>query len=93
MRSGLGLVSISLAVLSTATLASAAPAPPAQNVLQQYCVGCHNQRVKTAGLALDTLDPANVAANAEVWERVLRKLQLGRDAAQGDDDDTGTYMS
>ena len=31
-----------------------------QAVLAKYCVTCHNQRVKTAGLALDTLDLADV---------------------------------
>ncbi len=44
-------------------------------LLDQYCVGCHNQRLLTAGLALDAMDPANAAENAEVWERVIQKLQ------------------
>jgi len=39
------------------------------------CVGCHNQRLQTAALALDTLDAANPAAHAEVWEKVVRKLR------------------
>ena len=37
------------------------PAPTAsgpQAVLNQYCVTCHNQRLRTAGFALDTLDAA-----------------------------------
>src|SRR6478609_11823740 len=45
--------------------------------LDQYCVTCHNQRLKTGGLALDALDVANVPANAESWEKVVRKLRLG----------------
>ena len=86
MRAGVGLVCVALAVLPAASVSSAAPlaAPvPPQNLLQQYCVSCHNTRLKTAGLALDTLDAANVAANAETWERVLRKLQLGVMPPQG----------
>lgn len=46
-------------------------------VLNQYCVGCHNQRAKTAGLMLDNLDLALVGENAEVWEKVVRKLRAG----------------
>jgi mono/diheme cytochrome c family protein len=46
-----------------------------QKVVDQYCIGCHNQRLRTAGLALDTLDAARPSANAEVWERVLEKLR------------------
>ena len=42
-----------------------------------YCVTCHNQRLKTADLALDTLDPSAPAANAAVWEKVLRKVRTG----------------
>jgi hypothetical protein len=55
----------------------------AQGVVREYCVTCHNQRFKTAGLALDTLDTSDVAANAETWEKVLRKLQLGVMPPQG----------
>jgi mono/diheme cytochrome c family protein len=46
-------------------------------VFDKYCVGCHNQRVKTAGLALDALDPAQVGEHAEAWEKVVRKLRTG----------------
>jgi mono/diheme cytochrome c family protein len=46
-------------------------------VIDKYCVTCHNQRIKTAGLMLDTLDVANPSANPEVWERVIGKLRAG----------------
>ena len=46
-------------------------------VLAKYCVTCHNQRTKTAGLALDALDLANVGAHAEEWEEVVRKVRTG----------------
>ena len=45
-----------------------------QTVLNRYCLGCHNTKNKTSGLALDTMDPANVAPHAEKWEKVVRKL-------------------
>jgi hypothetical protein len=46
-------------------------------VLDKYCVTCHNQKLKTAGLTLDTLDLSHVADNAEPWEKVVRKLRAG----------------
>ena len=46
-------------------------------VLDQYCVGCHNERVRTGGLALDTVDVTNPSANADVWEKVITKLRMG----------------
>ena len=48
---------------------------PQRAVLDRYCVTCHNQKLKTAGLTLDTKDVANVGAEAEVWEKTVRKLR------------------
>jgi hypothetical protein len=45
--------------------------------LDTYCVTCHNQKLRAAGLELDRLDPVTPAANAEVWERVIGKLRSG----------------
>ncbi|HEY7449464.1 MAG TPA: DUF1592 domain-containing protein [Vicinamibacterales bacterium] len=45
--------------------------------LKQYCITCHNQRVKTADLALDTMDIQQVASHAETWEKVVRKIKTG----------------
>jgi Protein of unknown function (DUF1592)/Protein of unknown function (DUF1588)/Protein of unknown function (DUF1585)/Protein of unknown function (DUF1587)/Protein of unknown function (DUF1595)/Cytochrome C oxidase, cbb3-type, subunit III len=44
-------------------------------LLNQYCIGCHNDRLKTAGIALSTADLSNVSANSDLWERVLRKVR------------------
>ena len=61
--------------------ASAAPSPasPAalRAVLDTYCVGCHNQQLRTADLMLDAMDAANVGGRAEVWEKVIGKLRMG----------------
>ena len=46
-------------------------------VLRRYCVGCHNARLRTAGLALDTMDPARVGDHPAAWEKVVRKLRTG----------------
>jgi mono/diheme cytochrome c family protein len=56
---------------------STAGSIPTRALLDTYCVTCHNQRTKTAGLALDTMSLADVAAHADVWEEVVRKLRGG----------------
>src|ERR1051326_4980055 len=50
---------------------------PQHAVLNQYCIVCHNEKLKTAGLMLDKLDVANVGGNADVWEKVLQKVRAG----------------
>jgi len=54
---------------------AASPAPDYRAVLDRYCVTCHNERLKTAGLTLDTMDLATVADRADLWEKIVRKLQ------------------
>ena len=61
----------------TAQPAPSAPVSPQRVVLQRYCFGCHNERAKIAGLMLDKMDVDKVAAGAEVWEKVVRKLRTG----------------
>src|SRR5436309_931454 len=51
--------------------------PAAQAVVNQYCVTCHNERLKTGGISLDALDATKPGSNAEVWERVIAKLRAG----------------
>ena len=52
-------------------------AAPHRAVLDRYCVSCHNERLRTAGLALDTANIEQVAEGAEVWEKVATKLRTG----------------
>jgi cytochrome c551/c552 len=65
--------------LAVALLIFGASAVSAQdrNFLNQYCVTCHNEKVKTAGLMLDRLDLEHPGDNAETWEKVVRKLRTG----------------
>ena len=51
--------------------------PSYRATIDKYCVTCHNQRLKTGGLSLEALDLADVAARAEVWEKVIGKLRSG----------------
>ena len=53
------------------------PGPEYATLVSTYCVTCHNDRLKTAGLSLQGLDLANVPDHARVWEQVARKLRSG----------------
>ena len=46
-----------------------------QAVLGRYCVSCHNERLRTGNLSLDQADLQHIDEGAEVWEKVLHKLQ------------------
>ena len=72
------LVLVSGTAVTAGTEVSAAPSSATSRVfLDHYCVGCHNERVKTADLALDILDTAKVGDGAAAWEQVVRKLRGG----------------
>ncbi len=73
-RSDIATVSAQQAA-ATATTAAAPLAPRA--LLDTYCVTCHNQRTKTAGLTFDTMDLATLPEHADVWEKTVRKLRGG----------------
>src|SRR5438552_3441408 len=53
--------------------------PPAAlsvpSVVNRYCVSCHNDRLKSGGLALATVGSHEVAQDPDVWEKVLRKVR------------------
>lgn len=51
--------------------------PDPRGLLNEYCVACHNERLRTAGLTLDTVDVADIGATAETWEKVVGKLRSG----------------
>src|SRR5687767_14970008 len=46
--------------------------------LNRYCVTCHNEKLKTANLLLEKMDSANVGPEAEIWEKVVRKVRSGQ---------------
>src|SRR5262249_1456130 len=70
---------------------SASASAPYRALLDQYCVTCHNERAKTAGLMLDKMDFDHIGDSAERWEKVIRKLRggmmppTGRPRPSGDD--------
>jgi cytochrome c553 len=57
---------------------SAATSPSAahRTVITRYCVSCHNDRLKSGGLALDQAVAHDIGQSPEVWEKVVRKLRV-----------------
>jgi cytochrome c551/c552 len=56
---------------------------PDAALVQKYCLTCHSARVKTAGLSLEGMNPADAAAHADVWEKVVTKVRGGMMPPQG----------
>jgi hypothetical protein len=66
---------VACAAAPAATPAAGPPAPAHWGLLDQRCGACHNSTDWAGGLAFDTLTPEGIAADAEVWEKVVRKLR------------------
>jgi hypothetical protein len=61
--------------LLAASVQAQTPRPPdVRTVLDTYCVGCHNTRMRVGSLALDEIDAAQIGAAPDLWEKVARKL-------------------
>src|SRR5438445_12605067 len=73
----LGVVGVSIAGARYVNARAAQAAAPTGDVLNTYCVTCHNSRLKTAGLEIDTLDVSRVAGDAQQWEKIVTKLRTG----------------
>jgi hypothetical protein len=80
-----------LAILTVTAVSGQGPQPPRtpppsnpstdaaapRAVLDKYCVGCHNARLKTGGLALDQLDLTRLPEHAAIGEKMALKLRSG----------------
>jgi Protein of unknown function (DUF1592)/Protein of unknown function (DUF1588)/Protein of unknown function (DUF1585)/Protein of unknown function (DUF1595)/Protein of unknown function (DUF1587)/Planctomycete cytochrome C len=72
------LLGLSFGVAAQTPQPTATPQPDVQATLvKQYCVACHNDKAKTGGLTLASFDAAHPEQNAEVAEKMIRKLRLG----------------
>ena len=52
-------------------------------LLDQYCVTCHSEKLRTGGLSLQGANLADIPKGAETWEKVIRKLRVGSMPPQG----------
>ncbi len=96
IRKTLKFALIGIATVVTAVSAFSAPqqgasAPAVGNandqraLLDKYCVSCHNDKARTAGLTLEKSagDVAKPVETAQLWEKVIRKLRTGSMPPQG----------
>jgi mono/diheme cytochrome c family protein len=91
----LWLVSVVRPVPEAATLQNTL-ATQYQSVVNQYCVTCHSDSVRTGGLSLEKMDFTDIGAGAETWEKVVKKLRSGMMPPQGKpkpDDATRSSMA
>ena len=62
---------------SQSPAATSRSATPQRAFLGEYCQRCHNEKLRTAGLAFDTADIEDVSRDPELWEKVIRQLRVG----------------
>ena len=64
-------------VQQSSAIPASSTASSARALLDRYCVTCHNERTRTAGLTLDedTMDLSRVGDGAATWEHVVRRLR------------------
>ena len=74
------MLALAAFLLGVAIPSAAANTDDRRVLLNTYCTACHNERLETAGLVLESsaIDASDVTANAEVWEKVLRKVRSGQ---------------
>ena len=59
---------------------AAASRAPQRTLFNRYCLSCHNETQSARGavpVAFERLDMAQVGADAEIWEQVVRKMRAG----------------
>src|SRR5262245_57123953 len=78
---------VSASAASSARVNAAAPpqaaAAPSRPLVDQYCVGCHNERLKSGELLLAGVDLTDVGRNGPTMEKVARKLRGGTMPPEG----------
>ncbi len=66
---------VALAACEASRDGRVATAGDAHAVLERYCVGCHNDAEFAATCRSNAIDTDNIGNEADVWERVVRKLK------------------
>jgi hypothetical protein len=69
----------------SAAFAADAPTPEQWKTIDTYCVKCHNTEDWAGKIAFDTMSPATIPHDAEVWETALRKVRGGLMPPAGND--------
>lgn len=62
---------------ANAQISDTTPAASHRALIERYCLGCHGDKVRSGGLALSQFNLDAVDQNAEIAEKVIRKLRGG----------------
>ena len=71
----LGISGLAVCAMGLGSAAWAQSSANSAATFRQYCVTCHNAKLKTADVVIDPAAAAEPANNAELWERVIRQLR------------------
>src|SRR5262245_49998788 len=77
----LGVAASGSTRMESAAAAQAGTPAALRASFERNCLACHTQRAKEQGrvpVALEGLDPGNVRANPELWEKVVLKMRAGQ---------------
>src|SRR5678815_4758792 len=78
---GAALAALMVGFLAVSMSAGSPQSTPTQKLfLDKYCLSCHTESSKQKGLvpvALDKLDLTKVSNDAEIWEKIVRKVEAG----------------
>ena len=77
MKPGLVQLLRFMVLLLPAICVSAERSSARQQLVDRYCLDCHNTADWAGGLALDTQNVSDVAADAKLWESVVHKVRAG----------------
>ena len=68
---------LGVALLTAAAVTNDGAQTAPQAVVDRYCATCHSARLKTGGLVLEGLAVTQAWQQAQVWEKVVRKVRTG----------------
>jgi cytochrome c551/c552 len=71
------VVVASLLVTAPALLHAQAASPAPRALVNQYCLGCHNDKIKSGGFSWSKLDLSHPEENGEQAEKAIRKIRAG----------------
>jgi hypothetical protein len=76
-------IAAGLPLYSAPQAASLLSSTTSKAILDQYCVRCHNDKLRTGSLTLENQDLNRIPEHGEKWEKVILKLRLGMMPPQG----------
>jgi hypothetical protein len=72
-----GSVSVCVSTMLPGLRLDAQDTQPVRQVLDKYCLGCHNPRTKAGDFVLDPADLNALPTHSQTWEKVVKKLRSG----------------